>query len=178
MQMTKIGSQPIQRIVILRALQLGDLMCSIPALRALRMAFPSAEISLIGLPWAHSFVQRFHSYIDSLIEFPGFPGFPEQDPDIQRLPEFLKEVQNCQFDLALQMQGSGGISNPLVMLFGAKTTAGYYLPGQYCPEGHPYLAYPVQEPEVRRHLLLMDFLGIPLQGEELEFPLCRRTGMK
>ena len=69
------------------------------------------------------------------------------------------------------MHGSGIISNPFTVLLGAKTTAGFYLPGQYCPDQNRFLPYPDREPEVRRHLRLMEFLGIPLQGEELEFTL-------
>lgn len=161
-----------RRIVILRALKIGDLLCAVPALRALRAALPQAQISLLGLPWARGFVERFNLYLDEFIHFPGYPGFPEQPDKVDRFPAFLTEVQSLKFDLAIQMQGSGEISNSLTVLLGAKTCAGYYSPGHYRPDSHLFLPYPNSEPEIWRHLRLMEFLGVPLQGEDLEFPCC------
>jgi ADP-heptose:LPS heptosyltransferase len=99
-------------------------------MRSLRAALPETHITLIGLPWARHFVERFGEYLDEFIEFPGFPGFLEQPARIEQLPRFLSDIQQRRFDLALQMQGSGGISNPLIMLFCAGAQAGFYLPGQ------------------------------------------------
>ena len=167
----RLGNLPPQRIAILRALQLGDMLCAVPAIRALRAALPDASITLIGLPWARSFVQRFDYYLSDFIELPGFPGFPEQPVQASSIPQFLAEMQRLGFDLVLQMQGSGSISNPLVELFGARRTAGFYLPGQYCPDPERFLPYPLEETEVMRHLRLIEFLGLTLKGSELEFPL-------
>jgi ADP-heptose:LPS heptosyltransferase len=160
-----------QRIVILRALQLGDLICSVPAFRAIRKALPTTLITLIGLPWASSFVKRFSHYFDDFIEFPGFPGFPERVPQLNRIPAFLAEMQNQGFDLAFQMQGSGAISNPLVELFGAQRSAGFYLPGQYVPDEDLFIPYPVHISEVNRHLQLVESLGVAKQGDHKEFTL-------
>lgn len=163
--------EKIHRILIFRALQLGDMLCAIPAIRALRAAFPDAAITLAGLPWAESLVGRFPRYFDQLIRFPGYPGLPEQPPDPPAFVSFLHHVQQQEFDLALQMQGNGSIVNPMVELFGARYTAGFYNAGHYHPDNGLFLAYPDEGHETERHIKLMEHLGIPSKGNYLEFPL-------
>jgi ADP-heptose:LPS heptosyltransferase len=166
------ASEPLpQRIAILRALQLGDLLCLVPALRALRAALPEAQVVLLGLPWARALVARFPHYLDDFLEFPGYPGLPEQSPAPERLGPFLHQVQSRRFDLVLQMHGCGTITNPLAVLCGGRRTAGFYVPGQYCPDQRNFLPYPAGDPEIWRHLRLLELLGIPPQGDQLEFPV-------
>ena len=165
---TGIDEVQLQNVVILRALHLGDLLTAVPAFRALRRGFPNARIALVSLPWAADFVRRFQAYLDDFISF---PGFPEQTPNIRDFPTFLINVQKQNFDLAIQMQGSGGPANSLIRLWGAKRSTGFYKRSTYCPDQAQFLEYPEHEPEVWRHLRLMQFLDIPLQGDQLEFPL-------
>ncbi|MEP1057536.1 MULTISPECIES: glycosyltransferase family 9 protein [Cyanophyceae] len=162
-----------KHIVVVRSLAgLGDFLCIVPALRSLRTALPYAKITLMGLPKMQPLVERFHQYVDDLLPFPGYPGLPEQALQLQAFPTFLATVQKKRFDLALQMQGSGILTNPLTVLLGAKRTAGFFLTGQYCPEPSSFLPYLHEESEIRRYIRLMEFLGLPAQGDELEFPLC------
>jgi ADP-heptose:LPS heptosyltransferase len=167
----RLGEKPPENIAILRALQLGDLLCAVPAFRALRAALPGSQITMIGLPWAHSFAARFSKYFDDFITLPGYPGLSEISPQIEQLPSFLSQVQWINFDLAIQMHGSGIITNPLVAMLGAKKSTGFYLPGQFCPDEERFLAYPVHEHEIRKHLRLMEHIGVMPQGENLEFPI-------
>src|SRR5690349_23412729 len=120
-------------IAVLRALQLGDLLCSVPAFRSLRAAFPQAHIALIGLPWSKAFVNRFRRYLDEFIEFPGYPGLPERPAAAAATPDFLAIMQRRRFDLALQMHGNGRYTNQLLPLLGARVTAGFVQPGSHCP---------------------------------------------
>jgi ADP-heptose:LPS heptosyltransferase len=158
-------------VAVFRALQLGDLLCAVPAFRALRRALPSSEITLLGLPWAAEFAARFHHLVDRFEAVPGVPGLPEQPPDPRGVVEFLAKMQADPFDLAIQMHGSGLVTNPLVELLRARRTAGFVTPGHYRPDPDLFLPYPDDLPEVRRHLALMEHLGAPPAGEELEFPV-------
>src|SRR5262245_9363849 len=160
-----------RRVVVLRALQLGDMLCAVPAFRALRRAWPGAEIVLVGLPWARAFVDRYAAYLDGFREFPGYPGLPEQPAPAERIVAFLAAVQAERFDLAVQMHGCGTVTNPLAVLLGARRAAGFYLPGQFCPDPDLCVPYPASGLEVRRLLALAAFLGAPDAGEDLEFPL-------
>src|SRR5690348_10473001 len=170
-RIARLNAGPVTRIAILRALQLGDLLCAVPAWRALRAACPSARISLIGLPWAHQFVSRFHHYLDDFIEFPGYPGLPERTVATESIPHFLMEMQARRFDLVLQMHGNGHYVNELAALFGARKTAGFYVPGEWCPDPNFFTPYPDTLPEVHRHLNLMAFLGMPPLSEDVEWPV-------
>lgn len=167
----KLLPKDIKKIAIFRALQLGDMLCVIPAIRALRYAYPQAEMVLLGLPWAKKFTNRFNMYFDRHIHFPGYPGLPEQPFDAEKFAAFLPTVQKESFDLVLQMQGNGSVVNAMVELFGAKHVAGFSTAGHYAADNDLFLPYPDYGSEIERHLLLMEYLGIKLQGNELEFPL-------
>src|SRR4051812_15515098 len=121
----KLQTSDIKSIAIFRALQLGDILCSIPAVRAIRSAYPDAKISFIGLPSSESIIRRFPAYFDDFITFPGYPGLPEQGFDQDRFDQFLREVRAREFDLLLQMQGNGTVVNELLTLFTAKYLAGF-----------------------------------------------------
>src|SRR5690242_14588964 len=122
----QLEPRDIKKIAIFRALKIGDMLCAVPAFRALRAAYPAAQITLLGLPWAKSFVERFHKYIDRFIHFPGCEGLPEQPYNEAALRNFINKMKIEKFDLVLQMQGNGTIVNPLMFLFDAKNVAGFY----------------------------------------------------
>lgn len=168
-----LGHAP-QRIAVFRALKLGDLLCAVPAFRALRRAFPEAHIALISLPWASDFVDRYSAYFDEFIPFPGWPGLPEQPLDPARTVAFLQEMQQRNWDVVIQQQGNGTLVNAMLALFGAGAVAGFHPtnhPERFAPNPDLFMPYPEQEHEVKRHVHLMEFLGLSMQAYDLEFPV-------
>ena len=158
-----------RRVALFRALQLGDMLCAVPALRALRRAWPDAHITLIGLPWAARFVERYSTLIDELVIFPGAPGFPEQEETDAGLPQFYATMRARHFDLALQLHGSGGPANDIVKHFGARACAGFHQPHEATEPG--FIAWPDDLPEPHRYLALVRALGIDADDDTLWFPL-------
>lgn len=169
--MKKFPPEKIQRIAIFRALNLGDLLCTIPAIRALRASYPQAHINLIGLPWMADFATRFSHYFDGFVSFPGTAGLPEQPVDLDAFTHFLHRERAADYDLVLQMHGKGSVTNPVIAMIADRHMAGYYEPGEYCPDSETFMPYPEGLPEIERHLALMQFLGIPARGRGIEFPI-------
>jgi ADP-heptose:LPS heptosyltransferase len=150
---------------------LGDLLCAVPALRAFRRAFPDAEITLFGLPWSSSFALRFPHLVDGFLAVPGFPGLPEGDPDPAALARVVGEARRRRFDLAVQLHGSGRVSNALASRLGARRLAGFHPGGSPAPDPALFVAWPEEGHEIHRLLRLPEGLGLRLDGDRLEFPL-------
>lgn len=166
--------EPIERIVILRALMLGDMLCATPALRAIRRHYPQAQICLVGLDWAGPLAARLDC-IDQFLALPGFPGLPEAAPDVRALPDFLAQVQDRRFDLAIQLHGNGTVVNPLLACFGARNTIGFHdgrcWSPATAPDAPPWLRWPEQGHEILRLLALTDHLGMARDGVRPHFDL-------
>jgi ADP-heptose:LPS heptosyltransferase len=167
--LTELKSPP-RKVVILKASRIGDFINTTPAFRALRQALPEAEICVITLPMLLDIAERCQ-YIDRCLPFPGYPGLAEQFFKPTRALSFFQEMQAQQFDLAIQIQGTGVYSNPFMLMLGAKYTAGFVRIDD--PPGllSAALPWPTTGHEVRRNLALTEFLGAPTIGELPEFPL-------
>lgn len=160
----------VRRIAVFRALVLGDMLCALPALRALRARFPAAHIALVGLPWAREWAERVDE-VDEFIAFPGWPGLPEKPCAVEDLPDFIADMQGRRLDLAVQLHGSGGTVNPMIATWGARRVAAFFEPGAWCPDPDLGCPWPREGTEVQRLLCLPHHLGAPAVSHELALPL-------
>lgn len=152
------------------------MLCSVPSFRAIKKMYPSAQITLIGLPSSRDFAKRFPQYIDDFIAFPGYPGLREQEFNSGKFMRFLKKISAYEFDLLIQMHGRGEISNGITSLFNSRHTAGFYSPNEEetCPGKKTYIPYPHDLHETNKQLELVKHLGIPADRVELEFKISPR----
>jgi ADP-heptose:LPS heptosyltransferase len=138
-------------VIVFRALHLGDMLCA-----------------LVGLPWAQQFADRFHDYVDEFIAFPGHPLLPGQPVRQEALAHFYTGLCTRRFALALQLHGSGDVSNDIVSGFGARAMA-----GPVVRDRTVLFPYPEIGAKPERLLSLVEQLGAPSTGVHLEFPLSR-----
>lgn len=162
------------RVALLRPRTgLGDVLCTVPALRALRARLPEAHVTWITYAEMAPALHRLPTgLVDDLLAFPGHPLIPERPADPQGWHPFLAAARERRFDLVVQCYGGRPAANRIVEALGARRTSGFFLPGQSHPADlDAWLPWPEADHEVRRHLRLMAHLGAPSRGEALELPL-------
>jgi ADP-heptose:LPS heptosyltransferase len=123
----------VERIAVLRANGLGDLIVAEPALAALRAAYPQAAITLLTSGQCAALLAGRPFPVDRVLAAPLVQGvrFTDGSPDdpSEVVEAFCARMRAERFDLAVQLHGGGGNANPLVNRFGARVTAGSRAPG-------------------------------------------------
>jgi ADP-heptose:LPS heptosyltransferase len=129
----------VRRIAVLRANALGDFVFALPALEALRAAYPEAEIVLIGRSWHAAFLKGRPRANDRVEVVPGdaaadarvggrWADAPWRAAAAVERDAFFERMRSQHFDLAVQIHGGGGNSNPFVAALGAGTSIGLRTP--------------------------------------------------
>jgi ADP-heptose:LPS heptosyltransferase len=153
----------IKKIAFLRANGLGDFVFALPALEALREAYPQAEIVLLGKKWHQRFLDHRPGPVDRVIPIPPSTGVNEKtywETSESRHPDndaFFSHMQKEAFDLAIQAHGGGRNSNPFLIELGARVTAGMKTPD--APELDFWMPYRYWQHEVLRLLELVSLIG-------------------
>ncbi|WP_158843614.1 glycosyltransferase family 9 protein [Saccharothrix deserti] len=136
------------RVLVLRALGLGDLLTAVPALRGLRRALPDAEITLAAPGWLADAVDRIDA-VDRLLPTEGLVPIDYDSPD-----------------LAVNLHGRGQRSTELL-----RATR----PARLITHG-PHVPWPARQHEVLRWCRLLAQFGIACDPADLRLPPLPRTG--
>jgi ADP-heptose:LPS heptosyltransferase len=158
----------VKRIAVLRANAVGDLVVCLPALTALRCAYPAAYISLLGRSWHAEFLRDRPSPVDEVIVLPPaiHLGSPRESSthDHDEAETCIASLQSRRFDIALQLHGGGRHSNAFMQRLGARVTAGLQAPD--APPLDRNLPYRLLHAEVLRLLEAVSLVGA--QGCDVE----------
>lgn len=116
-----------RKIAVLRANGLGDFIFVLPALHALKQTFPNDEIVFLGKKLHHDLLMNRPGPVDRVVIVPPYPGVGEAEdyqPDSEQVNNFFNRMVEEHFDVAIQMHGGGGNSNPFLLRLGAKVNIG------------------------------------------------------
>jgi ADP-heptose:LPS heptosyltransferase len=150
----------VRRVAVLRANALGDFVFGLPALEALRAAYPAAEILLLCAKWIADFVNARPGPVTRAVAVPIIRGVgapPDAPEDPAELERFIAGVAAGGIDLALQLHGGGRHSNPIVRRLGARVSVG--LRAADAPPLDRSLPYDYYQREVLRLLEVVALAG-------------------
>jgi ADP-heptose:LPS heptosyltransferase len=70
----------VHKLAVLRANAIGDYLVSLPALEALRAAYPQAELVLLGAGWHAGFLAGRPGPVDRCLAVPPTVGVRDDQP--------------------------------------------------------------------------------------------------
>jgi ADP-heptose:LPS heptosyltransferase len=150
----------VKKIAILRANALGDFIVTLPAIHAIRAAYPHAELVLLGKPWHKDFLEGKRTPIDRVVVIPVSSGLREEPgevPDEEQLNIFFSGSEKERYDIAMHFQGKGIAANPFLKRLNAKLTVGLTCPQAISLDRSVEFYY--YQSEVIRYLEVASLIG-------------------
>ena len=163
----------VRTIALVHANSLAHFMFLLPALEALRRAYPGARIALLAKTWHARFLEGRECGLDEVVIIPDMPGFggdviQAADSDIR---DFFAQMRERRFDLAFQLH-DGGSSNSFTRRLRARITIGARMPGAAPLDRR--LAYAPLQNERLRLLELAGLAGARAGSLDPHLPLLPR----
>ena len=118
----------VKKIAILRANGLGDFIVTLPAIKAIRDAYPAAELVMLAKPWHKNFLEKGRTPVDRVEVVPVLKHIREdigEEENQDELNVFFQKMKNEQFDIAVHFQGKGSAANQFLNKLNARLTAGH-----------------------------------------------------
>jgi len=139
------------KVVVLRALYLGDFLAAVPAFRAIRRAFGEAHIVLAAPSRLTALSDLLDGAIDEIAH----------SVELEPLPPRARDA-----DVGIDLHGCGPASQRLLLSGGARRLIAFRR--EEIPETHDGPAYDTTEHEVARWCRLLGAYGIPADPDELD----------
>jgi ADP-heptose:LPS heptosyltransferase len=157
---SEVGRAAPPRLVVLRALGLGDFLTGVPALRALAAAFPAHERVLLAPGFVRPLAELLGDVVSAVVEVEGRAAPPTALPEVA-----------CGADVAVNLHGRGPQSHaallaaaPRRLIAFACAAAGVDGPG-----------WRAEEHEVARWCRLLAESGVPADPAALDLDAPRGT---
>lgn len=162
----------VRKIAVLRANAIGDFIFALPAMAALRRAYPEAELVLVGRDWHRDFLNGRPGPWDRVVAVPyeeDLRGWEAPHAEEGERERFFEQMRAERFDLAVQLYGGGKYSNPYLLRFGARVTAG--MKSEDAAPLDRWIPYIYFQSEVIRYLEVAALVGAEPVMLEPEFEL-------
>ncbi|VXC34733.1 glycosyltransferase family 9 protein [Massilia sp. 9I] len=117
----------VKKIAVLRPNAVGDFVFSLPALHALKHAYPKAELVFLGKEWHAQFLQGRPGPVDRVVAMPAVPGvggLADDAADAAAVEHFVARMRDERFDIVAQMYGGGASSNPFAKRLNGRLSIG------------------------------------------------------
>ncbi len=154
----------VRRIAVLRGGGLGDLLFALPAVAALRAAYPDASVTVLGTPIHQELAASTAGPAYDVRILPFAEGIRPGPEDREALEAFFAQMNRERLDLAVQLHGGGRFSNPFLLRLGARHSVGARTPDAARLERNLTYAYYQHEP--LRALEVAGLAGAPPAGLE------------
>jgi ADP-heptose:LPS heptosyltransferase len=145
-----VSAPPV--LLAYRALGLGDLLCGVPALRALRDAFPTHRI-VLAMPAALEPLAALSGAVDAVLDTPPLA-----------VPALLGA------DVAVNLHGQGPESHRALLATGPRRLVAFASAEARWPEAGPAPEWRAGEHEVARWCRMLAESGIPADPARLDLP--------
>jgi heptosyltransferase-2 len=115
----------IRRIAVVKTVAIGDLVVALPTIAAIRRLFPKAHLTLVTTPRVREVVEGLAD-VDDILYFDVFG----RHRGIGGVVRFAREVRARRFGAWVELEHYYRFTTVLGYLSGAKTRAGFAIPGQ------------------------------------------------
>ncbi|NUP66060.1 MAG: glycosyltransferase family 9 protein [Nonomuraea sp.] len=164
--------EDVRRIAVLRANAIGDFIVSLPAIEAIKRAYPGAALTLLGTSWHAEFLAGRPGPVDEVVALPPISGVSTSEAGYPVPGETGAALRERAFDLAVQIHGGGRFSNPFVRQLGARVTAGLRSPD--AEELDRWVPYTYFHHETLRFLQVAELVGGVADGLEPRIAVTER----